>query len=129
MIATHETHTLNVPISHQGRDYTELRVRRLTAKDLLRGSKMTSSSVLEGTVTMLVDLCEVERAVIESLDASDFIALQTILNAFQRPSEGELRRAIMVLSTYVSWDLATLANLPVEAIVAWLTTAKDMRRN
>ena len=64
MIATHETYELNVPITHQGRDYTELQMRRPTARDILRGTKQNGTP-LEIDVRQLVDLCEVPKDVID----------------------------------------------------------------
>ena len=125
MIATHEPYELNVPVSHQGRDYTEFQVRRPTAKDVLRSTKQTGSP-LEIDMKQLVDLCEVPPVVIDSLDLSDLIGLQTILRSFARPSEAEMRKAIMILSVSVGWDLETLEARPVEDIIEWLKTLNDI---
>ena len=126
MIATHETYTLNVPVSHQGRDYTELQVRRPTARDILRSAKQQNLLPLEIDMRQLVDLCEVPREVIDALDLSDLIGLQVILKSFANPSEAEIRKAIMLLSVSVGWDLATLEERPVDDIIEWLKTLKEI---
>lgn len=120
-VPTHETRTLNVPIEYQGQTYTELRVRRATARDILRGQKRNVTP-FEQDLNQLIDLCEVPPDVVYSLDMSDLIGLQNILRGFARPSEDELRRAIVILSTHVGWDLATLESLPVDDIIEWLKT-------
>ena len=125
MIQTHEPYEPNVPISHQGRDYAELRVRRPTAKDLLRGVKRGTTG-LEEDLRQLVDLCEVPPEVINSLDVSDVIGLQAVMKGFLYASEQDVRRAIVILSTRTGWDLATLENRPVEDIVEWLKTLDDV---
>ena len=125
MIASHETYELNFPVTHQGKDYTELQMRRPTTRDILRNAKLTGAP-LEIDVRQLVDLCEVPKDVIESLDISDLIGAQTILRSFARPSEGEMRKAIMILSVSVGWDLETLEARPVDDIIEWLKTLDEI---
>ena len=127
-IPTHEVHELNVPVTQQGREYTELRIRRPKARDLLLGAKLSSqNSALEINARQMMDLCEVPREVIDELDISDFLAVQTIMAAFQRPTEAELRKAIMVISTHVGWDLDTLEDRPVDDIIEWLKTLEAIK--
>ena len=127
-IATHETHELNVPVTHQGQEYTELRIRRPKAKDILRGLKRDLIP-FEDDMQQLVDLCEVPPEVIDGLDVSDIFALQAIMRSFAAASEGDVRKAILILSTRVGWDLDTLENRPVDDIIEWLKTLEAISRN
>ena len=121
MLASHESCTLNIPINHQGRDYTEFQVRRPKAKDILRAVK-NSGQPLEMDMEQLVHLCEVPRAVIDDLDISDLHGLQDILRQFVMPSEAKLREAMMTLSIHAGWDLATLENPTADEIGEWINT-------
>ena len=123
MIATHEGHPLNVPLNIQGCDYTELRERRPTARDILRSARKSARmTALEVDIHQLVDLCEVPREVNESLEVSDLIAAQAILRSFANPSEADVRKAVMVLLMRVGLDLATLEERTIDDLIEWLKT-------
>lgn len=125
-IPTHETHTLNVPITHQGRDYTELRLRRPRVKDILR-SVQRDEKGLADDVKQIVDLAEVPPDVVHDLDISDLYAVQAIMRSFATPAEADVRKAVMLLSVAVGWDLDSLEERPVEDIIEWLATLKAIR--
>ena len=124
---THEVHTLHVPVTVDGREYTELRVRRPRARDILRQAK-SNAAPLEKTRDQLVNLCEVPPAVIDEVDVSDWFALQNILNAFSDPEEGEVRQAVVTLSIAVGWDLTTIQEMTYDEIVSWLKTVQALPR-
>ena len=126
MIPSPESYTLQFPITHQGRDYTELTVRRPKARDVLRAVKK-GGKPFEMEIDQLVNLCEVPPKVIDELDLSDLNALLDILRSFGNPSEAEVRKAIMTLSVHAGWDLATLEDLAYEEIIEWLRTLEEIK--
>ena len=124
---THEVHTLHVPVTVDGREYTELRVRRPRARDILRQAK-SKAEPLDKIRDQLVNLCEVAPAVIDEVDISDWLALQNTLAAFGDPEEGEVRQAVVTLSIAVGWDLDTIENMTYDEIISWLKTVQSLPR-
>ena len=126
MVEPFATHPLHLPVTVDGIEYTEMKVRRLKGRDVLLSIKRKNITPYEDDLKQLTNLCQVPPAVIEELDSADIMALQAILRSFAKPAEEDVRKAIMILSISVGWDLATLENMDIDDIIAWLRTLKEV---
>lgn len=78
---------LNYPIESNGESILELNMRRSKVKDRLVVAKMKNSPDEEKEIRLFANLCEVQPAIIEELDESDYAALQKAYMDFFK-SEG-----------------------------------------
>jgi len=78
---------LNYPIESNGENISELNMRRSKVKDRLVVAKMKNSPDEEKEIRLFANLCEVQPAIIEELDESDYATLQKAYMDFFK-SEG-----------------------------------------
>lgn len=76
-----ENITLKYFVSVNGLTVNKLSLRRPTVRDMLAADK-TDTSDAEKEISMFCNLCEVEPAVIESLDLADYAQLQQVYQSF-----------------------------------------------
>ncbi|ESP95452.1 MULTISPECIES: phage tail assembly protein [Pseudoalteromonas] len=78
---------LTFPITVDGHEYAELKMRRPKVRDRLMVDKADISES-ESEIRYFSHLCEVSPDIIEELDWSDFVKLREALQAFlvSRPS-------------------------------------------
>lgn len=82
--------TLDFPVEHQGKTYTQLTMRRPTVRDMLNTERQDSQDKrkkqertdLEKAVSAYADLCEVSPEVIEQLATCDFKQLDGLYEDF-----------------------------------------------
>lgn len=77
---TRETITLQYPVTVDGEEITELRIRRPKMADLKRGQKHKND--LEKSIHLIADLAEVSPMVVEELDAADFATVSAKVGEF-----------------------------------------------
>ena len=73
--------SLKYPVTHDGTEYTELRMRRAKARDS-RDAQRGGGSSADSEIRLFANLCEVAPAVIEELDMADYMSLQRSYEAF-----------------------------------------------
>ena len=78
---TKKTIVLDYPVDFAGEHYTQLVVRRLKAKDF-RQLDMTTEGGNAASIAMTALICGVDEAVIDELDAVDFLKIQEAVADF-----------------------------------------------
>lgn len=81
---TRETITLQYPVTIDGEEITELRLRRPKMRDMKRIQKHKDD--LEKSIHLIADLAEQTPALIEELDAADFAAVSELVGNFMAAS-------------------------------------------
>lgn len=71
---------LQFPVTVDGQDYTELKMRRCKVKDRRLAAKQKTDEDKE--ITLISNLCEVPPNVIDELDAVDYAKLTETLQGF-----------------------------------------------
>lgn len=79
-----ETVQLQYPFTFEGREVTELTLRRPKMRDMKRANAVKDE--MEKSIRMIADLAEVSPKLVEELDAEDFAALGAKLGEFMGAS-------------------------------------------
>lgn len=77
-----KTVTLSVPVEFAGTVYSEVSIRKLKGRDFIALQKLAGDE----DIALLTIITALPAAVIEELDASDFIALSELAQAFLPPA-------------------------------------------
>ncbi len=104
---------LNYPIESSGENISELNMRRSKVKDRLVVAKMKNSPDEEKEIRLFANLCEVQPAIIEELDESDYADFTKSLYGFFQV-RGDITRAIIILSKITNWRLSEILELTEE---------------
>ena len=75
------TITLKYPVTHQGTEYTVLKMRRAKARDS-RDAQRSGGTNADGEFRLFANLCEVSPEVIEELDMADYTRVQKVYEGF-----------------------------------------------
>ena len=73
--------SLKYPVTHDGTEYCELRMRRAKARDS-RDAQRGGGTSAENEMRLFANLCEVPPVVIEDLDMYDYMRLQGVYEGF-----------------------------------------------
>ncbi|MBU1001910.1 MAG: phage tail assembly protein [Proteobacteria bacterium] len=73
--------TLEYPVENNGKNYSELSMRRPVLRDMLVAEKKGGSDLQKESVTFS-NLCEVTPEVIQALDMKDYKKLQAVYTGF-----------------------------------------------
>jgi len=81
---------LEYPVVVEKENFASLSMRRPKVKDMKVAAKSSNSKEDEET-TLIANLCDVDPAVVNELDLSDYAQLQEVLSGFLEKKSGKQR--------------------------------------
>ena len=76
-----DTVKLRFPVTSDGQELTELRMRRAKVRDS-RDAQRGGGTSADNEIRLFANLCEVTPAVIEEIDMADYVRLQKVYEGF-----------------------------------------------